>query len=79
MVEKLIDLPSFLGSKVNKKEVVEAVTVIETPPLVIIGVTGLTETPRGPRAFKTVCVNYGKLFPFQVVHILQYFHDTTQQ
>jgi large subunit ribosomal protein L3e len=42
------------GSKVNKKEVVEAVTVIETPPLVIIGVTGLIETPRGPRAFKTV-------------------------
>lgn len=42
------------GSKVNKKEVVEAVTVLETPPLVIVGVVGYIETPRGPRAFKTV-------------------------
>jgi hypothetical protein len=25
------------GSKVNKKEVVEAVTILETPPLVIVG------------------------------------------
>lgn len=25
------------GSKVNKKEVVEAVTILETPPMVIVG------------------------------------------
>lgn len=25
------------GSKVNKKEVVEAVTIVETPPMVIVG------------------------------------------
>merc|ERR1712203_601172 len=35
------------GSKVNKKEVVEAVTIIETPPLVCIGVVGYIQTPRG--------------------------------
>merc|ERR1719410_1685378 len=42
------------GSKVNKKEVVEAVTILETPPLVAIGVVGYIETPRGMRALKTV-------------------------
>merc|ERR1711988_936919 len=42
------------GSKVNKKEVVEAVTVIETPPLIAIGVVGYIQTPRGLRALKTV-------------------------
>ena len=42
------------GSKVNKKEVVEAVTILETPPLVIVGIVGYIETPRGPRTFKTV-------------------------
>merc|ERR1712045_1007794 len=42
------------GSKVNKKEVVEAVTIVETPPLVAIGVVGYIETPRGMRALKTV-------------------------
>merc|ERR1711875_94361 len=42
------------GSKVNKKEVVEACTIIETPPMVAIGVVGYIETPRGLRALKTV-------------------------
>merc|ERR1711976_967783 len=42
------------GSKVNKKEVVEAVTILETPPMVCIGVVGYIETPRGMRALKTV-------------------------
>ena len=42
------------GSKVNKKEVVEAVTIIETPPVMCIGVVGYIETPRGMRALKTV-------------------------
>lgn len=42
------------GSKVNKKEVVEAVTVLETPPMIIVGVVGYIDTPRGPRQFKTV-------------------------
>ena len=42
------------GSKVNKKEVVEAVTIMETPPMVIVGIVGYMETPRGLRTFKTI-------------------------
>jgi len=42
------------GSKTNKKEVVEAVTILETPPIVIVGVVGYIDTPRGLRALKTV-------------------------
>ncbi|XP_075396025.1 large ribosomal subunit protein uL3-like isoform X2 [Tenrec ecaudatus] len=42
------------GSKVNKKEVVEAVTIMETPPMVVVGIMGYVETPRGLRTFKTV-------------------------
>ncbi|OWK06895.1 hypothetical protein Celaphus_00018511 [Cervus elaphus hippelaphus] len=42
------------GSKVNKKEVVEAVTIVETPPMVIVGIVGYVETARGLRTFKTI-------------------------
>jgi len=42
------------GSKVNKKEIVEAVTIIETPPMICVGVVGYIETPHGLRALKTV-------------------------
>jgi large subunit ribosomal protein L3e len=42
------------GSKMHKKEVVEAVTIIETPPLVVVGVVGYVETPRGLRSLTTV-------------------------
>merc|ERR1712066_513730 len=42
------------GSKVNKKEIVEAVTIIETPPMMCVGVVGYIDTPRGLRALKTV-------------------------
>merc|ERR1712105_216607 len=42
------------GSKVNKKEVVEGCTILETPPMMAIGVVGYIETPRGLRALKTV-------------------------
>merc|ERR1711865_265149 len=35
------------GSKAHKKEVVEAVTVIEAPPMVVVGMIGYYETPRG--------------------------------
>jgi large subunit ribosomal protein L3e len=38
----------------HKKEVVEAVTVIETPPLCVVGVVGYVETPRGLRTLTTV-------------------------
>ncbi|KAI5791727.1 putative 60S ribosomal protein L3 [Peziza echinospora] len=42
------------GAKMHKKEIVEAVTVIETPPMVAIGVVGYVETPRGLRSLTTV-------------------------
>lgn len=42
------------GSKIHNKEVVEAVTIIETPPMVIVGLVGYIETPRGLRALSTV-------------------------
>ncbi|KAJ3190249.1 60S ribosomal protein L3 [Gaertneriomyces sp. JEL0708] len=42
------------GSKLHKKEVVEAVTVIEAPPMVVVGVVGYVETPRGLRSLTTV-------------------------
>lgn len=50
-VVREVDKP---GSKVNKKEIVEAVTVLETPPMVIVGIVGYIETPRGLRSLKTV-------------------------
>jgi len=43
-----------LGSKTHKKEVVEAVTVIETPPMVVVGIVGYVATPKGLRALTTV-------------------------
>lgn len=43
-----------VGSKMHKREVVEAATVIETPPMVIVGVVGYVETPRGLRSLTTV-------------------------
>lgn len=42
------------GSRLDKKETVEGVTIIETPPMVVAGVVGYTETPRGLRALTTV-------------------------
>jgi large subunit ribosomal protein L3e len=43
-----------VGSKAHKKEVVEAVTVIETPPMMVVGVVGYVQTPRGLRQLHTV-------------------------
>jgi len=42
------------GSKLHKKEAVEAVTVIETPPLNIVGLVGYVATPRGLRSLTSV-------------------------
>jgi large subunit ribosomal protein L3e len=43
-----------IGSKLHKKETVEACTVIETPPMYVVGVVGYIETPRGLRTLTTV-------------------------
>ena len=37
-----------------KREIVEAVTILETPPPIVIGVTGYIETPKGLRTIATV-------------------------
>jgi len=42
------------GSKLHKKEVVEAVSMLETPPMVVCGFVGYVETPRGLRALTSV-------------------------
>jgi large subunit ribosomal protein L3e len=38
----------------HKKEVVDAVTIVETPPMVVVGVVGYVETPKGLKALTTV-------------------------
>jgi large subunit ribosomal protein L3e len=42
------------GSRLDKKEGVEAVTIIEVPSMVGVGIVGYVETPRGLRALTTV-------------------------
>jgi large subunit ribosomal protein L3e len=47
-----------MRKEMHKKEVVEAVTIIETPPLIVIGVVGYVETPRGLRTLTTVWASH---------------------
>lgn len=42
------------GKKTVKKDLVDACTVIETPPMIVNGVVGYINTPRGLRALTTV-------------------------
>merc|ERR1712054_696950 len=42
------------GSKAHKKESVEAVTIIEAPPMIVCGMVGYYETPRGLKSLTTV-------------------------
>lgn len=42
------------GALMNKREVVDAVSIIETPPMVVVGVVGYVETPNGLRTLTTV-------------------------
>merc|ERR1712025_1005788 len=43
-----------VGSKLHKKEVVEACSIIETPPMTVIGIVGYIETAHGMRTLTTV-------------------------
>merc|ERR1712184_29122 len=43
-----------VDSRLHKKEVVEAVTIIETPPMRVVGFVGYIETVKGLRALTTV-------------------------
>merc|ERR1711953_699633 len=46
-----------IDSRLHKKEVVEAVTIIETPPLKVVGFVGYIETVKGLRALGTLWAN----------------------
>jgi len=50
-IAREVDRP---GSKMHKKEIVECVTVVETPPMVVVGVVGYVETPKGLRTLTSV-------------------------
>jgi large subunit ribosomal protein L3e len=50
-IVRAVDNP---GSKLNRKEVVEPVTILEAPPMVVVGIVGYIETPTGLRALTTV-------------------------
>lgn len=42
------------GSKMHKKEIIEAVSVMDCPPIIVVGMVGYTRTPRGLRLLTTV-------------------------
>jgi len=42
------------GALMHKREVVDAVSIVETPPMVVVGIVGYVETPSGMRALTTV-------------------------
>jgi len=42
------------GSKLHKRETVEAVSIIECPPMVVVGLVGYVPTPHGMRSLTTV-------------------------
>jgi large subunit ribosomal protein L3e len=43
-----------IGSKMHNREIVEAVTIIETPPMIVVGVVGYIETVKGLKTLTTV-------------------------
>ena len=46
------------GKKMIKKDIVEACTVIECPPMKVVGLVGYIDTPRGLRALATVWAHH---------------------
>jgi large subunit ribosomal protein L3e len=46
------------GSKMHKKEVCEPVTILETPPMIVVGLVGYIDTPRGLRCLKTIWASH---------------------
>lgn len=46
-----------IDSRLHKKEVVEAVTIVECPPVKVVGFVGYIETVKGMRALSTVWCN----------------------
>merc|ERR1711998_358397 len=54
-ITREVDKP---GSKAHKKEVCEAVTILECPPMVVVGMVGYIETPRGLRSIATLWADH---------------------
>ncbi len=50
-----------MASKVHKKEIVEPVTIIETPPMVAVGIVGYAETPKGLKVTREVSSCFPRL------------------
>lgn len=46
------------GARTHRKEVTEAVTVIETPPMAVVGIVGYVPTPRGLRTLTTAWASH---------------------
>lgn len=46
------------GSKLHNRETVEAVTILEAPAMVVCGLVGYCETPKGMRALTTVWAHH---------------------
>jgi large subunit ribosomal protein L3e len=46
------------STEMHKREVVEAVTIVETPPIRVVGVVGYVETPRGLRSLTTIWASH---------------------
>jgi len=46
------------GSLIHKKEIVEAVTVLETPPMIVIGLTAYYQSPYGLKSLGTIWAHH---------------------
>lgn len=46
------------GSKLDNRETVEAVTILETPPLIVCGMVGYINTPYGLKPSKTIWAHH---------------------
>lgn len=46
------------GSKLHKKEIVEACTIVECAPMVVVGMVGYRETPKGLKVLTAVWANH---------------------
>lgn len=46
------------GSKANKKEIVEPVTILEAPPMAVVGIVGYRQTPVGHKCIGTVWAHH---------------------
>ena len=48
----------FLSPGLHKKETAEAVTIIETPPVIVVGIVGYVKSPQGLRTLSTVWASH---------------------